>query len=286
MGRTTYQWQYYPIGGSPAYLPYTYDLMGNMTSFSNGYFSTWYPTYNTAARLSGITNLMSAAHYNAAGQVTSDTLATGETETYTYTNRNQLQAESAALNSTSIYSYSLTFDPDGDVTAANDSINGNWNYKYDQFNRLVCSNLVTNGTCASPTNGTPTYSYVYDRFGNRWQQNGPYSFVTTFTGNATTNNNRMDLYSYDTAGNLLNDGTDQYFYDAKNHLIQVDGLLATALHSPAPPLPPATAMIPRSPRSAHRRTHRQLRRHWASASTPTTCRISLGPPSNSRQRLH
>jgi len=33
----------------------------------------------------------------------------------------------------------------------------------------------------------------------------------------------MDLYSYDTAGNLLNDGTHQYFYDAENHLIQVDG---------------------------------------------------------------
>ncbi|MGH9643999.1 MAG: RHS repeat-associated core domain-containing protein, partial [Terriglobales bacterium] len=38
-----------------------------------------------------------------------------------------------------------------------------------------------------------------------------------------TNNNRMDLFSYDTAGNLLNDGTHQYFYDAENRLIQVDG---------------------------------------------------------------
>ncbi|MGC2817725.1 MAG: hypothetical protein WA207_20190, partial [Candidatus Acidiferrum sp.] len=110
---------------------------------------------------------MSAAHYNAAGQIASDALGDGETETYTYTKRNQLQAESSVLNSTSIYSYSLTFAPNGDVTAANDSVNGNWNYQYDEFNRLACSNLASNGTCASPTGGTPTYAYVYDRFGNR-----------------------------------------------------------------------------------------------------------------------
>jgi len=35
----------------------------------------------------------------------------------------------------------------------------------------------------------------------------------------------MDLYSYDSAGNLLNDGVHSYFYDAENHLIQVDGTL-------------------------------------------------------------
>ena len=43
------------------------------------------------------------------------------------------------------------------------------------------------------------------------------------SGNGSTNNNRMDGYSYESAGNLLNDGTHQYFYDAENHLIQVDG---------------------------------------------------------------
>jgi hypothetical protein len=64
-----------------------------------------------------------------------------------------------------------------------------------------------------------------DRFGNRWQQNGPQSMQLSFTGNATTNNNRMDGYKYDSAGNLLNDGVHNYFYDAENHLIQTDGTL-------------------------------------------------------------
>jgi RHS repeat-associated protein len=73
-----------------------------------------------------------------------------------------------------------------------------------------------------------------DRFGNRWQQNGPQSFIATFTGNnpaSPQNNNRMDGYSYDAAGNLLNDGTHSYTYDAENRLIKVDsGNTATYLY--------------------------------------------------------
>jgi RHS repeat-associated protein len=240
MGRVAQQWQYTPMGGTNDYpLPYTYDLMGNMTAFSDGYFHGCYPAYNTASRLVSLTagtyelpgpyNLLSGAHYNAAGQITSETLGTGETQTYTYTRRNQLQAKSSSYNSTPVYSFGLTLAPNGDVTAATDSVNGNWNYSYDQFNRLVCANVASNGTCTTPPTGTPTYTYVYDRFGNRWQQNGPtggpYNFAANFTGNGTTNNNRMDGYSYDAAGNLLFDGTHHYFYDAENHLIQVDGTL-------------------------------------------------------------
>jgi YD repeat-containing protein len=37
----------------------------------------------------------------------------------------------------------------------------------------------------------------------------------------------MDGYSYDAAGNLLNDGSHTYFYDAENRVIQVDGTLGT-----------------------------------------------------------
>ncbi len=237
MGRVSQQWQKTPQGGcANSYpLPYTYDLMGNVTSFSDGYFHGWYPAYNAAGRLFSLTagtyeqtapyNLLSGAHYNAAGQITSDSLGTGETEAFAYTKRLQLQSDTATVSPTTIYSFGLTFAPNGNVTAANDNVNSNWIYQYDQFNRLVCSNLATNGTCASPTNGTPTYNYVYDRFGNRWQQNGPYTFTASFTGNNTTNNNRMDGHSYDTAGNLLYDGTHYYFYDAENHLIQVDGTL-------------------------------------------------------------
>jgi RHS repeat-associated protein len=73
-----------------------------------------------------------------------------------------------------------------------------------------------------------------DRFGNRWQQNGPNSFLATFTGNhpsSPQNNNRMDGYSYDAAGNVLNDGTHSYTYDAENRIILVDnGATATYVY--------------------------------------------------------
>jgi YD repeat-containing protein len=262
----TRQFQYTPMGGQNEYpMPYTYDLMGNMTAFSDGYFQSWYPAYNAAGRLVSLTagsyelptpyNVLSGIHYNAAGQATSDSLGTGETETFAYDKRLRLLSDSAVLSATSIYSFNLTFAPNGNVTAATDSVNGNWNYQYDQFNRLTCSNLTSNGTCASPTNGTQTYSYAYDRFGNRWQQNGPYTFIAGFTGNNTANNNRMDGYSYDAAGNLLYDGTHYYFYDAENHLIQVDGTLgyctagtgtaATACYATTPKA--AACIAPASP---------------------------------------
>jgi len=130
------------------------------------------------------------------------------------------------------YSFSVTYAPDGAILAANDSVNGNWTYTYDDFARLSTANN------SAPTQG---FSYVYDQYGNRWQQNltagsGGVSNLT-FSNNASaatygTNNqcyhaagvtNQPDGYCYDAAGNLLNDGTHSYAYDAENRIISVDG---------------------------------------------------------------
>jgi YD repeat-containing protein len=117
-------------------------------------------------------------------------------------------------NGNTLYSFNITsFAPNSDILASSDSVNGNWTYSYDAFNRLVGSNQNSGAA-------------VYDRFGNRWQQNGPQTFLATFTGNNQgnpQNNNRMDGYSYDTAGNMTSDGTHTYTYDAENRMIQVDG---------------------------------------------------------------
>jgi hypothetical protein len=64
------------------------------------------------------------------------------------------------------YNLSMTYSPNGDVLTANDKANGNWTYIYDDFNRLITAGKATQA-----------FSYVYDRFGNRWQQN-----VTLGTG--------------------------------------------------------------------------------------------------------
>jgi len=152
MGRINQNTQYLPPITTCAAnysMPYTYDLMGNMTSYYNGYYNPMYLAYNTAGRVTGLTsagyeippptNLLSNVHYNAAGQITSDALGNGETESFSYDTRMRLQSRTSTSNSAAVYSFSLNFAPDGNVTTANDSVNGNWNYSYDQFNRLACS---------------------------------------------------------------------------------------------------------------------------------------------------
>src|SRR5579863_4340599 len=73
---------------------------------------------------------------------------------------------SVSIQSGSVYSLGLTYEPNGNIATASDSVNGNWTYSYDALNRLL-------------TAGQPgqAFSYVYDRYGNRWQQN-----VTQGTG--------------------------------------------------------------------------------------------------------
>jgi len=97
-------------------------------------------------------------------------------------------------------------------TVFNDTaLNQQSTYGYDEFNRLT-SQTVTLGPVQN-------YTYAYDRYGNRWQQNalqvGP-SPQLSFD----TSTNRVAGYSYDAAGNVLSDGINTYQYDAEGNLIQ------------------------------------------------------------------
>jgi|HubBroStandDraft_5_1064220.scaffolds.fasta_scaffold03954_12 RHS repeat-associated protein len=128
---------------------------------------------------------------------------------------------------TAAYAFNLGYAPDGDVLIANDSVNGNWTYTYDDFNRLF-----TSSNSALPQG----FSYVYDQYGNRWYQyvtagQGPSPQFTFSIDNQVTNKvvaasqgcNSNIPYCYDAAGNLLNDGFNSYAYDAENRIIQVNG---------------------------------------------------------------
>ena len=226
VGRVTSRYAYQPSNCSSGHpITNTYDLLGNTLSQADGNFHTSSYTYNTAGRLTGVTDsqttspttLLSGVHYNALGQIVSATTGYGEVESYSYDNRGREKSSTITFNNNPVYSFNITsFAPNGDVLAATDSSNGNWTYSYDAFNRLVGSNQ---------NNGAAVFNYVYDRFGNRWQQNGPHTFTATFTGNNPSNpanNNRIDGYTYDAAGNLMNDGTHTYTYDAENRLTKVD----------------------------------------------------------------
>ncbi len=198
---------------------YTYDLLGDTTTSTNGTGVTLTYTINRATRLTVVTSslsdanhpgtLFSAAHFNAAGSLLSGSLGNGVNETRSYDSRLRL----TSIADGALYTLTIPangYAPNGVILAANDSVNGNWTYTYDPMNRLVAANKNA---------GAEVYSYDYDRFGNRWHQNGPRTMMLSFSGN----NNRMDSYSYDAAGNLLSDGTHSYTYDAENRIVQVDG---------------------------------------------------------------
>ncbi len=104
------------------------------------------------------------------------------------------------------------------LTSSTDSVLGQSStYGYDEFNRLA-SRTVTSG---SPVNN---FSYTYDRYGNRWNQtvtagSGPQPSLS-FT--AATNQIGAGGYSYDAAGNMINDGSHGYTYDAEGSITAVD----------------------------------------------------------------
>jgi len=121
------------------------------------------------------------------------------------------------------YSFSLGRAPDGQITSANDFVNGNWIFGYDPFNRLASSN----------NNGQQSFTYEYDRYANRWHQNAPqggpapqYTFDNNnhFVGSGVT---------YDALGEILTDGLGNSFtWDAEGRLIQVNqGSTVTATYS-------------------------------------------------------
>ncbi|MGC1294012.1 MAG: RHS repeat-associated core domain-containing protein, partial [Alloacidobacterium sp.] len=107
---------------------------------------------------------------------------------------------------TQIYGYTAYWKGTRNIGACDTVLNLCENFGYDEFDRLT-SQSVTQGTGQS-------YTAVYDRYGNRWQENttsgGQYSF------NA---NNQIVGNVYDPAGNMLSDGSYNYTYDAEGNIL-------------------------------------------------------------------
>ncbi|MGH9533334.1 MAG: RHS repeat-associated core domain-containing protein [Terriglobales bacterium] len=107
----------------------------------------------------------------------------------------------------------ITYAPDGDVAGATDSVNGQWQYEYGPLNRLLeaCSD-----TCSSPTTAA---GYVYDRFGNRWQENPIAGTIWSSAQLSFDANNHIVSASYDASGDLLEDAYgNTYAFDAEGRI--------------------------------------------------------------------
>jgi len=81
-------------------------------------------------------------------------------------------------------------------------------YAYDGFNRLL----------SRTANSVQDYTWTYDRYGNRWTQNGAGQSFNTATNRLSTGG-----YAYDAAGNMTYDGFNSYTYDAEGNITAVTG---------------------------------------------------------------
>jgi len=95
-----------------------------------------------------------------------------------------------------------------------------WDFVLGQSNSYAYDNL---GRLAVLTGNPNSFTYSFDRWGNRVKQtvtsgSGPQPNLS-FTNNQITNSG----YGYDAAGNMTNDGTNAYAYDAEGNVTSVSG---------------------------------------------------------------
>ena len=200
-----------------------YDLAGHVIVTNVGTGAEEYLTRDSAGHVSNVTTnvggfpLFNNATYSPLGGLVSRSQTNSLTETRSYDKRgNQTSTIQSASGSSVGYSVATGYDPVGNVTSVNDTVNGNWTYAYDPLNRLH------QASSAAGLN----LDWEYDAFGNRLSQ------TPSGTGSApqvsfpfSGNNNRADASSgivYDAAGNVLVDNLGQrYTYDAEERISSV-----------------------------------------------------------------
>ncbi|MBF0525442.1 MAG: RHS repeat protein [Deltaproteobacteria bacterium] len=102
-----------------------------------------------------------------------------------------------------VSTYSRTFDQDGRVAGINIGANPTINYTYDAAGRIT-GIIDSNEVRPNLTAGVTSYSV-----------SGGSNQILARSGPAA------QTYTYDAAGNLINDGTNTYTYDARGRLVQV-----------------------------------------------------------------
>ena len=196
----------------------TYNLMGDETSYTDSSV-TRSATYDVVNRLAsasaGAQSLIGNIQYGPVG-MTGATLGNGLAESRGYNDRTFLSSLSVGTNG-SVYSLGLTYEYNGNVKTASDSVNNlagtQWTYGYDSLNRLQ----------SAVTGGSVSFTYSPDPWGNL-PCTATQGKACTPLGMAFTDaqhpiaTNRILGYSYDGAGNLASDGTHTYIYNLENQI--------------------------------------------------------------------
>lgn len=245
LGRVIASFECTPSGcGNAAYdrtISQGYDWTGAITSENDGGGAVYTYTRSLAGEVTGITSSLSGGNIPANVVVPSSvqngpfgptgfSLGNGTNQIRQYDTLGRNSGGWLCSNGSTtpgcagnqLYGYTAAWSGSR-VSSSMDTATGQSNtYGYDDFDRLSSTSM---------NNGQQTYQYVYDRWGNRWQQNAPQGGVTTsYTFDPTTNHingtgtNNLNGLAYDAAGNLTNDGNGHTFtYDADGNVVAVDG---------------------------------------------------------------
>jgi RHS repeat-associated protein len=211
---------------SPRYLAYTYNYLGQVqtTAAAGGTF-TLSNVYNATGELTGITSslvdqthprtLFTGGPYNALGELEAATYGDGTIRSITYDHRGR----ATIIRDSTTYALYLGYTGNSSVSSANDSVNGDWSFTYDAFNRLAASSNASSGAA---------YTYGYDQVGNRWRQDRTAGIGLTVDLNFDLTTNRVtgSSYAYDAGGNMTSDGSCSnpcWAYDKMGNLISGEG---------------------------------------------------------------
>jgi RHS repeat-associated protein len=211
---------------------YVHNVDGSLqsTTYPGGYYI--YNGYDQAQRTNFVGDLASPgvsyiddATYTPSGLLTGSHGAdTGNgpliTNSLTYSNRLQVTGISANTSASTIFSLGYTYGPTGQDNGNISTITNNLdatrtvNFNYDSLNRIANA-LTTNWGDA----------YVIDAWGNMTAINSYQgkAHESLSCGPANTRNQLNTCYSYDSAGNLVANGSATYTYDGENRLVGTAG---------------------------------------------------------------
>lgn len=211
---------------------YTYDFVGDIVWESDPFLSTGY-SYSFPGQISSITNFLNSGPpesdngailfnvSNGPNGPVSYQFGNGLDGAMSYDSLGRAAGKWVCLNSiqpncsggSMVYGTSASLQG-SQVSSMTDSVLGtSVTLGYDEFDRLK-SYTAANGN---------SFDWTYDRYGNRLEQNvtggsGPYQSISV---NPSTN--QLAPVTYDAAGNVTNDGSHQYTYDAEGNVVAVDG---------------------------------------------------------------
>lgn len=206
-------------------LSYAYNLAGELTSVTNpwsaqvgyNYDNTGRPTAVTGSGYGGVSSYVGSMAYRAFGL---KQMAYGNSRTLSLQYDNRLRLTQWDLPGVLRMRYGYAWESTGRVEFVRnvDDETLDRYYGYDQVGRLGVSRsgsearLAVGEQVPLAYDGPYSHGYQYDQFGNitfreGWGGDNP-SFTATYT------NNRRNGLTYDAAGNLTNDGGQNFSYDA------------------------------------------------------------------------